>query len=170
LPAAKSFRKWVFEEVLPNIRKKVFNGLNQLVFKIENEFDLHKKVINYIRRFHEDLLLVIGLGELQDTKNKRIQSWQKGYQKGQPDLIIQNYHKKYSGLCIEFKTPKGTGDVRPAQKELLERYAAQGYKTLIDNDYDEYCTSIRVPCSHCIKKFKSKDTLQTHLRVIHLRS
>ena len=179
LPAAIKFRKWVFEEVLPQIRKtgtyehkKDIRAMT--AFKIENEYDLHKKVIDYIRRFHGDLLLVIGLGENQDTAQKRIQSWIKGYQKGQPDIIVQNAHKYYNGLCIELKTPKGTGEVSEAQNESLQRYEKQGYLTLISNDYDEivhalkeYCHGLRVPCPRCIRRFKTEETLKPHLKWIH---
>ena len=110
LPEAKKFKRWVTSEVLPSIRKQgyygLFNNRNNNVFKIENEYDLHIKVIGYIKKFYPCELLIAGLGELQDTDNKRIRSFCKGYQKGQPDLIITNLHKHNSGFCIEFKTPK----------------------------------------------------------------
>ena len=90
------------------------------MFKIENEFDLHRKVVDYIRRFYPDLLFIAGLGELQDTSDKRIKSWQKGYQKGQPDLIITSHHKRYNGFCLEFKTPTGKGVLSEAQDQQLK--------------------------------------------------
>ena len=137
LPAADAFRKWVFEEVLPAIRKTgQFKAYNKQMFKIENEFDLHRKVVDYIRRFYPDLLFVAGLGELQDTSDKRIKSWQKGYQKGQPDLIITSHHKRYNGFCLEFKTPTGKGVLSDAQDQQLKKYADNGFKTLVSNDYD----------------------------------
>ena len=58
-----------------------------------------------------------GLGELQVTSNKRIESYKKGYIKRQPDLIIQNLHKKYNGLCTEFKTLKRNGVSSEQPKE-----------------------------------------------------
>ena len=68
LPAAKEFKRWVFEEVLPSIRKTgQFKAYNAQMFKIENEFDLHRKVVDYVRRFYPQLLFIAGLGELQDT-------------------------------------------------------------------------------------------------------
>ena len=144
------------------------------MFKIEDEYDLHCKVIDYIRRFYPQLLIIAGLGELQDTSAKRIKCWKKGYQKGQPDLIINNSHKRYNGFCIEFKTPKGNGVVSEAQKELLQRYEFNGFKTLVSEDYDviiraliDYCGDLRVPCPYCPKKFKSHDTLTTHLKIFH---
>ena len=65
-----------------------------------------------------------------------IQSWNKGYQKGQADIIIPNLHKHYKGFCIEFKTPENNHVLYDAQKELLERYRDNGYKTVASNDYD----------------------------------
>ena len=75
------------------------------MFKIENETDLHCKVVHLIRNYYPKALIVAGLGENQDTPSKRIASWKKGYTKGQPDLMVLNYHKDYNGLCIEFKYP-----------------------------------------------------------------
>lgn len=51
------------------------------MFKIENETDLHCKVVHFIRKFYPEAVIVAGLGELQDTRAKRINSWKKGYQK-----------------------------------------------------------------------------------------
>ena len=101
------------------------------MFKIENEFDLHKKVVDYIRRFYPQPLFIAGLGELQDSSDNRIKSWQKGYQKGKPALIITSDHKKYNGLCLEFKTPTGRGELTPAQDKLLRSYQDNGFKILV---------------------------------------
>ena len=60
----------------------------------------------------------------------------KGYQKGQPDIIITNLHKYYNGFCIEFKTPNNNGFLSDSQKELLQQYKNNGYKTMVSNDYD----------------------------------
>lgn len=52
---AKKFKHWVTSEVLPSIRKygqyKLFDNHNNHMFEIENEFDLHTKVVQYIRCF-----------------------------------------------------------------------------------------------------------------------
>ena len=92
LPAAKKFCDWVFSQVLPSIRKygqyKLFDNPNNHMFKTENETDLHYKVVQYIRHFYPEAIIVPGLGELQDTPNKRIDAWKKGYLKGQGDLLI----------------------------------------------------------------------------------
>ena len=144
------------------------------MFKIENEFDLHRKVVDYIRRFYPDLLFIAGLGELQDTSDKRIKSWQKGYQKGQPDLIITSHHKRYNGFCLEFKTPTGRGTLSDAQGQQLKKYAHNGFKTLVSNDYDvitreitAYCEGLRLPCQYCPKKFKTPGSLRSHTQGFH---
>ena len=62
---------------------------------IGNETDLHYKVVDVIRRFYPDSILVAGLGENQDTaEDKRLDSYKKGYSIGQPDLMVFNYHKE----------------------------------------------------------------------------
>ena len=126
LEAAKKFRDWVFSIVLPSIRTfgdyKLFDNPNNKMFKIENEMDLHCKVVHLIRNFYPDAIMVPGLGENQDTSSKRIDSWKKGYKKGQPDLMILNYHKDYNGLCIEFKSPTNIYQISDAQREMKERY------------------------------------------------
>lgn len=174
LYSAKAFQSWVFEKVLPSIRKYGSYNPNTQTFKIENEYDLHTKVVAYIRRFHEKAIITAGLGELQDSSNKRIQSYKKGYMKGQPDLIIQNINKYYSGMCIEFKTPLGNGVVSKEQKELLESYEDGGYKCLISNDYDmiikeinDYMRDVRMKCIYCGGKFLSKNTLVNHKKWFH---
>ena len=72
---------------------------------IGNETDLHFKVVDLIRRYYPDSILVAGLGENQDTEDKRLDSYKKGCMRGQPDLLVLNYHKDYKGLGIEFKSP-----------------------------------------------------------------
>ena len=71
LESAKKFKKWVISKVLPSIRKygyyKLFDNPNNKMFKIENEMDLHTKVVELIRNFYPDSILVPGLGENQDT-------------------------------------------------------------------------------------------------------
>ena len=110
-----------------------------------------------------------GLGENQDTASKRIDSWKKGYQKRQPDLVINNISRKYSGMVIEFKTSKCMGVVSQSQKDLLERYEENGYKCILSNDYDliikevhDYSKNIVIKCKQCGKIFKSRDSLIIH--------
>ena len=86
--------------------------------------------------------------------------------RGQPDLMVLDYHKDSKGLCIEFKSPTNNYHVSKAQYELMEKYS--------NNDYDEICIEvhdymkgIRLPCNYCIKHSYNNDTVTTHYRVIH---
>ena len=141
---------------------------------IGNETDLHYKVVDLIRKYYPDTILVAGLGENQDTEDKRLDSYKKGYMRGQPDLMVLDYHKDYKGLCIEFESPTNNYHVSAAQKEMKKKYVNNGYAFILSNNYDkisknihEYMKGIRVPCKYCIKQFLNKDTLKMHYKVIH---
>ena len=77
IPSAREFQRWVFKEVLPSIRKTGLYELpkprplygNQL--KLINETDLHYAVIRHIRIYHPDALIISGVGEYQDTVQRR---------------------------------------------------------------------------------------------------
>ena len=178
LETAKKFKHWVTSQVLPSIRKygqyKLFDSPWNKIIMIGNETDLHYKVVNLIRRYYPDSILVAGLGENQDTEDKRLDSYKKGYMRGQPDLMVLDYHKDYKGLCIEFKSPTNNYHISKAQYELMAKYSNNSYKFILSNDYDEICIEVhdymkgvRLPCNYCIKYFHNKDTLTTHYRGIH---
>ena len=178
LEFAKKFRQWVFNIVLPSIRKygfyKMFDNPNNKMFKIENEADLHYKVVQLIRNYYPDSILVAGLGENQDTEEKRLHSYKKGYQRGQPDLMILDYHREYKGLCIEFKSPTNNYCVTESQLKMKEKYRNNDYAFILSNDYDKisklihkYMAGVRILCKYCPKAFCNKETLNNHYKVIH---
>ena len=143
LESAKVFKRWVTKDVLPSIRKtgrydycidRRYN--NTLTFKIENEMDLHVKVVSFLKKRYPHSLFTVTLGENQDTVYKRIDSFKKGYLRGSPDFIINNLHKHYTGFCIEFNSPKGNGILSPDQSMILLQYQNNGFKPLVSNDYD----------------------------------
>jgi len=72
-PEALRFRQWLVEEVLPEIRRTGGYVRNQPV-SLMCETDLHYKVVHFLRRFFAEAVMVPGLGELQDTSEKRIDS------------------------------------------------------------------------------------------------
>ena len=122
LESAKVSKRWVTKDVLPSIRKTgrydycidhKYN--NTLTFKIENETDLHVKVVSFLKKRYPQSLFTVTLDENQDTAFKRIDSFKKGYLRGSPDLIINNLHKHYTGFCIEMKSPSGLGHLSPDQ-------------------------------------------------------
>ena len=163
LESAKVFKRWVTSEVLPSIRKTGgydyctnHKYSNMLTFKIENETDLHVKVVSFLKKRYPHSLFTVTLGENQDTVHKRINFFKKGYLRGSPDLIINNLHKHYTGFCIEFKSPKGNGILAPDQFMILLQYQNNGFKILVSNDYDqiieqiiEYFRDVRIKCSYC---------------------
>ena len=178
LYTAKRFKKWVTSQVLPSIRKygqyKIFDCPWNKMIMIRDEKDLHYKVVNLIRNYYPGSLIIPGLGENQDTEEKRLDSYKKGYQKGQPDLMILDYHKYYKGLCIEFKSPTGNYEVSEAQLKMKTKYKNNGYAFILSNDYDKisktlhkYMAGVRIPCEFCIKEFCNKKTLNTHYKIFH---
>ena len=183
LESAKAFKRWVTKDVLPSIRKTgrydycinhKYN--NTLSFKIENETDLHVKVVSFLKKRYTHSFFTVILGENQDTVHKRINSFKKGYLRGSPDLIINNLHKHYTGFCIEFKSPKGNGVLSPDQTMILLQYQNNGFKILVSNDYDkiieqiiEYFRDVRIKCSHCPRRFITPQSLRNHIECFHKR-
>ena len=181
LESAKAFKQWVTKDVLPSVRKTgrynycmnhKYN--NTLTFKIENETDLHVKVVSFLKKKYPHSLFNVTLGENQDTVYKRIDSFKKGYLRGSPDLIINNLHKHYTGFCIEFKSPNGRGVLSPDQSMILLQYQNNGFKTLVSNDYDhiieqviEYFRDVRILCSHCPRRFINSQSLRNHIKSFH---
>ncbi|CAB4009111.1 Hypothetical predicted protein [Paramuricea clavata] len=109
LPIAEAFQDWVVTDVLPSIRKTGSYELpeseplycNQM--KLINETDLHYAVVEYLKKYHPEALILQGLGEYQDTSHKRCDAWRKGYMGGQPDLMIITPSNGFHGFAIELK-------------------------------------------------------------------
>ena len=178
LETTKKFKRWITSEVLPAIRKygqyKMFDSPWNKMIMISNEKDLHYKVVQLIRNYYPDSILVAGLGENQDTEDKRLDSYKKGYQRGQPDLMILDYHKDYNGLCIEFKSPTNNYEVSESQLKMKAQYCKNNYAFILSNDYDKisklihkYMAGVRIPCEYCTKAFRKTKTLNTHYRIFH---
>ena len=180
LPVAKLFTEWIVEDVIPSIRKTGKYILYEQPILLDkqisllNERDLHFKVIDYVRKYYPHALLYAGLGELQDTSQKRIYAKCAGYIAGQSDIIINNLHKTYNGLTIELKTPNGKGVVHEKQHAFMKMSNINGHKVVLSNDYDEILTEIinymrdtRILCVYCNRKFKSVETLTNHHKFFH---
>ena len=181
LESAKAFKRWVTKDVLPSIRKtgRYDNCINHkynntLTFKIENEMDLHVKVVSFLKKRYPHSLFNATLGENQYTVHKRINSFKKGYLHGSPDLIINNLHKHYSGFAIEMKSPKRNGVLSLDPSMILRQYQNNGFQILVSNDYDqiikqiiEYFRNVRILCSYCPKRFFSFQSLRNHIKGFH---
>ena len=111
-------------------------------YEMINEHDLHYKVVDFIRKYYPEAIVIPGLGELQHTSAMRCDAWQKGYKGGQPDILIANKNNDFIGLAIELKTPAGTGKVSDNQTMFLNRLEEAGYHVIISNDYDEILMTI----------------------------
>lgn len=150
-PEAKAFTNWVVEDVLPTIRKQG-SYIPQITkhdqVKIMNEYDLQTSVISYIKKFYPYAIIVPGLGELQDTSDKRIKSKLKGYRKGQPDLIVLNKSKPFNGFAIEFKSPTGDYKISEQQHDWLNDLSEEQWYTIITTDYDV--------AIHCVEEYFKK--------------
>ena len=144
LESAQVCKRWVTKEVLPSIRKTgrysyddVNNKYNNsLTFKIENELDLHIKVVSFLKKRYPNSIFTAKLGENQDTSKNGIVSHKKCYLRGSPYLIINNLQKHYTGFAIEFKNAKGIGVLSYDQSKMLRQYENNGFKTLFSNDHD----------------------------------
>jgi len=169
LPSAEAFSDWVCEEVLPALRK-----YGRYIPLLQNEFQLHASLCDYVRGTYPAARISPGLGELQDTSSKRIECWQKGYQKGQPDLVLHVRSGNFSGLAIELKTPKGNGVVSLPQRKWLEDMARAGYRTLVSNSLEEckryldnHMSNARTCCALCGNSYKTEETLRKHIGKYH---
>ena len=112
------------------------------VINIATEKQLHSQVVTWLRRFHPELVIVPGLGELQKTEDQRMDAWAKGYTKGQADLLILQSNDKFSGMCFEFKSPLGSGTLSDSQEQFLFKMKKSGYFVMVSNDYDEIIDTI----------------------------
>ena len=190
LESARAFKRWVTQDVLQSIRKtgrysyhhllhanisdKNHKYNDCLTFKIENETDLHTKVVSFLKKRYPHSIFSAGLGENQDSVNKRIDSFKKGYLRGSFDLIVHNLNKNYTGLAIEFKSPRRQGVLSCNQSKMLRQYQSNGFKTLVSNDYDniieqliEYFRNVRIMCSYCPRRFINSQSLKNHIESFH---
>ena len=115
---------------------------NNHVINIATEKQLHNHVVSWLRRFHPDLVIVPGLGELQKTDEARMEAWAKGNTKGQADLLILQSNNDFTGLCFQFKSPLGSGTLSDTQEEFLFKMKKSGYYVIVSNDYDEIVDNI----------------------------
>ena len=112
-------------------------------FEIKNEYDLHCKVVRFLRKKYPQAILIPCMGELQDTSSKRIGAYNRGYRSGAPDLLILHANEQYNGMAIEFKNPCGTGRLSSKQEDFLnDLHYKCDYQVLVSNDYDEILMSI----------------------------
>jgi hypothetical protein len=98
--------------------------------------------VKFIRKHFEQAIIIPGLGEHQTTDSIRCKSWAKGYQSGQPDLLLIKSNSFYSGLAIELKTPIGNGKLSKNQEVFLNKLKEENFRILISSDYSEIIMEI----------------------------
>ena len=129
------------------------------------------KWFSFLKKRYPHSIFSVGLGENQDTVNKRIDSFKKGYFCGIPDLIVHNLNKHYTGLAIGFKSPRGQGVLSSDQSKMLRQYQSNGFKTLVSNDYDHIIEPLieyfRILCSYCPRRSISSQSLKNHIESFH---
>ncbi len=184
---AKQFKKWVFTEVLPCIRKHgcypyievAKNIIENNKMYIGNEKQLHYAVVDYIKKCLDNFFIIVTpLGELQDTEEKRIDAYKKGYQSGMPDLILlSNSLVKYKGIAIELKTPTGKGLLGDKQESALQQFRDSEFKIIVSNNYNELVYKLTkykilaenkkqeiMKCGKCNRVYKVKKSYIEHLQ------
>jgi prophage antirepressor-like protein len=163
---AKEFKKWITKEVLPSIRQtgtyKLNNNIKYPQMMITNETDLHYNIIKFIKYYFDEPIIIASLGENQITSEMRIDSYNKGYIKGAPDILLLNYNTYHRGLAIELKSPKYNCELKGHQKLFLESLENNKFKTIVSNDYNElikeiidYHKDVKYCCKYCSSRFKN---------------
>ena len=99
-PEAKAFMDWVYSDVLPQIRKTGSYSLpgryssNHITWDevrkkaVGREDALHYNVVKHIRKTYPDAVITPSLGEHQVTEHQRNDSYLRGYEGGQPDIMV----------------------------------------------------------------------------------
>ena len=62
---AKQFKRWITNDVLPSLRKTGSYTINTNILELKNENALHWKVVEYLRKYYPDAIL------MPDGKNNR---------------------------------------------------------------------------------------------------
>ena len=153
-PEAKARMKWLYEEVVPSLRKTgtySTHTRNQQV-QLINESDLHYKVVEFIRKRYPSVKIIAGLGENQTTSEIRIDSWRKGYTKGQPDLMLPIRSGRKCGLALELKSPGWHHEASEHQKAFLQTLEMEGWQVVVSNSYED----ILITVHHFLEKGKKR--------------
>ena len=143
---------------------------DSLTFKNENETDFHTTVVSFLKKRYLHSIFSTSSGENQESVNKQIDSFKKGYICRSFGLIVHNLHKHYTGLAIKFKNPNSRGVMSDDQSKMLQKYQNNGFKTLVSNDYDyiieqliEYFRNVKTMCSYCPRRFISSQSLKSYI-------
>jgi prophage antirepressor-like protein len=137
-PVAEIFKRWVCSDVLPSIRKTGSYSFEQVQHMAKGENKLHYDVIKHIKDKYPVVVILAGLGEYQDREFNRIDACFKGFNGGQPDIILL---RKLSNdfidvIAIELKNHNGSNSLSEKQVRFIQRLEKCKVETLVSNDYD----------------------------------
>jgi len=96
------------------------------------EHNIQIQVVNYLRKFHPEVLFSGGFAGEKITLLRAIRKKRLGYQAGTPDVIIFEPRGNYHGLFIEFKSKKGS--LTNEQRIFKEMAEQRGYKYIVVKD------------------------------------
>jgi hypothetical protein len=164
--------RWVFETMFPQMPmlKALPSRLYHNQKLILDETQLHHAIVKWFRDKYPGAIIIPGLGEFQDSEEKRLDGYSKGYTRGQPDLMIPAKTPSHVGIALELKHPgKATAIMNDTQSDVLQRLKAQGWETMLTNSYDDACTALvrhmaqcRTPCQCCGRQYANDSTQERH--------
>jgi prophage antirepressor-like protein len=160
LPEAKVFKRWVFSEVLPQIRKTGSYSNSYHYWRDKDDLGatpserwktvkqlgggredgLHYRVVEHIRKRYPDAVINFGGGEHQPTDHARMDAYLKGYTGGQTDITITRGLPNgfQDVLAIELKNPNKKGKLSQKQADYIINLEINCHvPTIISRDYDE---------------------------------
>ena len=71
---------------------------------LKTEKDLRTKIVSFLRSKFPWVPIIPGLGEFQDTSDRRLEAWAKGYFGGS-QICSSSRPAKEVGLALELKSP-----------------------------------------------------------------
>ena len=105
---------------------------------------LHYAVVLHIRKRYSNVILTSGLGENQITHYTRLDSWNKGYERGTPDIELKCKLGEYTDVvAIELKNPDKSNKLSDDQEKYLEKLEKINVKTFVSDDYDDIVDWLR---------------------------
>lgn len=124
---AKTFKQWVTNDILPQIRKTGVYSTDYNYYRNEFELgttsssrwreikrlargredELHYLIVEHITKIYPDAIINSGMGEHLTTDHARMDARLKGYTGGQPDMIVMRALPNgfHNILAIELKNP-----------------------------------------------------------------
>lgn len=139
---------------------------------ILDETQLHCSIVRWFREKYPGTVIIAGLGENQDTEEKRLDSHAKGYTKGQPDIMIPVKTPTRAGFAVELKHPgKATAVATEHQLQVLKSLKDQGWETMLSSSYDDVCAALTAhmaqrtyPCPCCGNEYTLASTVERHMK------